>query len=114
MRCVNELRCDAIHRGLGIHGLRLIVAGDLGSFVDRRHLVNVMLPNDSNAHHSSRFRQRAIPAAGDCANAIALRLFSPRNRTLHSARRWGSMDHIKSSIVRANTLLLPLNHFRVP
>jgi hypothetical protein len=30
------------------------LSGSFGSIVDRRHLVNVMLPNDSNDHYSSR------------------------------------------------------------
>lgn len=73
----------------------------LGPTIDRRHLVNVMLPNDSNDHYSSRFVSEPFQRPETAQNASALRLFFPRNHTLHSARRWGSIDPIKSKIARA-------------
>ena len=52
-----------------------------------------MLLNDSNDHYSSRFGSEPSQRP-DSTMLSRFACFSPKLR-LHSARRWGSMDHIK-------------------
>lgn len=63
----------------------------MGSIVDRRHLVNVLLPNDSNDHYSSR-------SAASYPNGAGLRHFFPET----AAASGGGVLILQS---------FPLNHF---